>query len=394
MKKNVLLMVLLVAIAGVGQAYGADDIEALKKEIANQYDVILKMQLKLDQMGNGSSVSASKASALKFGGDFRYRHESIDTENGDRNDRNRIRARISMNAKINDETMFDIRIASGSEDPVSTNATLDGAFSSKSLWLDRAYLTWSPAAVPGLSTMAGKFGVPFVQVGGNQLIWDGDLNPEGLAASYRVDLMEGVNLFTSGGGFWADQRGAGNASAAVWGVQGGLKYTYEDLYVLGGASYFDYTHVENNGALYDGKFFGNTNDAGGFANDYNIVELFAECGTDALGLPLVGYGNYVFNTEADNEETGWMLGLNVNKLKDPGSWSLGYAYRDLEDDAVVGAFSDSDFIGGGTNGSGHLFSAGYQLAKNVAAGVTYLRNSVGEAETDYDRYQFDVMLKF
>jgi hypothetical protein len=73
---------------------------------------------------------------------------------------------------------------------------------------------------------------------------------------------------------------------------------------------------------------------------------------------------------------------------------LGYNYRDLEADAVVGAFSDSDFIGGGTDGKGHMFTAGYAISKNFTTGITYFSNEKGQQETDYDRLQIDFKLKF
>ena len=48
-----------------------------------------------------------------------------------------------------------------------------------------------------------------------------------------------------------------------------------------------------------------------------------------------------------------MAGATLGKAKDKGSWQFDYNYRDLEADAVVGAFSDSDFAGGGTGAEGH-----------------------------------------
>jgi hypothetical protein len=49
----------------------------------------------------------------------------------------------------------------------------------------------------------------------------------------------------------------------------------------------------------------------------------------------------------------------VNKAKKQGSWNFRYNYREIEADAVLGTFSDSDFIGGGTDGKGHELNFGY-----------------------------------
>jgi hypothetical protein len=53
--------------------------------------------------------------------------------------RERIRCPLSATGKVNDNTDVNVRLATGSADPVSTNQTLDGGFTSKALWVDHAY---------------------------------------------------------------------------------------------------------------------------------------------------------------------------------------------------------------------------------------------------------------
>ncbi len=104
------------------------------------------------------------ASKIGLSGDFRYRYEFIDDDSaaGDRH-RNRIRARIGLDAKVNDEWSLGFRIATAttdssgtSGDPVSTNPTLDEAFSKKSIWLDLAYLNYHPGWLKGFNITAAK----------------------------------------------------------------------------------------------------------------------------------------------------------------------------------------------------------------------------------------------
>jgi hypothetical protein len=73
-----------------------------------------------------------------------------------------------------------------------------------------------------------------------------------------------------------------------------------------------------------------------------------------------------------------------------------YDYRDLQADAVVGQFNDSDFVGGGTGGKGHRFNLVYQLAKNVQASLTTYLSTITRTATDvdYNRLQADVVVKF
>ncbi len=53
---------------------------------------------------------------------------------------------------------------------------------------------------------------------------------------------------------------------------------------------------------------------------------------------------------------------------------FSYNYRNLESDAVVGAFTDSDFKGGGTDGSGPEISVSYPFAKKIKLSVTHFFN--------------------
>ena len=69
--------------------------------------------------------------------------------------RNRIRARLGLGAKVNDEWDLGFRLATGhgevSGDPVSTNQTLDEAFSKKPIWLDQAFFGYHPQWFKGFN---------------------------------------------------------------------------------------------------------------------------------------------------------------------------------------------------------------------------------------------------
>ena len=73
-----------------------------------------------------------------------------------------------------------------------------------------------------------------------------------------------------------------------------------------------------------------------------------------------------------------------------------YNYRDLEADAVLGVFTDSDFIDGGTDGRGHEFGFDYQIVKGVKTGATYFDNQrrLSLGAKDYQRLQLDLVFDF
>jgi hypothetical protein len=164
-----------------------------------------------------------------------------------------------------------------------------------------------------------------------------------------------------------------------------------------GAGYFDYTNLQGRQDVY-GILAGNTTGAGNtWASDYSLVEVFAEYTTKIFNKPFAVFADWVNNVDAaTSQDTGWLLGATINKAKDPGSWQFGYDYRDLEADAVVGAFTDSDFIGGGTGGQGHHFAFVYQVAKHVQAGMSYFLDTIDQTgpDLDYSRVQADLVLKF
>ncbi|MFA5238760.1 MAG: putative porin, partial [Phycisphaerae bacterium] len=368
MKKKAVLAIWMLTMVFAGAAR-ADDVSELKNQLVEQQKLLLQMQQRIEQLEATQKVQEQQVDEkiskavenkqievlpdnlkwvenVKFNGDLRYRHESIDSQaNGDwraGRTRHRIRARLGMDAKINDDWDATLRIASGSADPVSTNQTLEDGFSSKSIWLDLAYFTWHPSSIKGLNVYGGKMKNPFYKAGGNQLIWDDDLNPEGIAASYEIPFGKADKLYINGGGFWVNETSAG-ADTTLWGAQSYLKHTFENKnYMLGGVSYFAYSSIKGHGDLQNTwastshSFFGNTSSGGTFASGFDIFEAFGEYGFTIADKPAALYGSYVKNVAAS--DTGWLIGGRFNKAKAPGTWEVNYNYRDLQADAVLGAF--------------------------------------------------------
>lgn len=427
-------LVLLAATVCLGvltnAALAADELDALRQQLQDQYKAITEMQAKLVQLEQAEASQDEKIAAIKPGemkipetlkwaekiklyGDFRYRHAMLDEENsGDWKDgrtRHQIRARVGLTATVNDEFNFDFRIATGNDSsPTGANFGLgdsssdDDSFSDMEAWLDRAYLTYKPKAVEGLSVLAGKMVNPFYQVGKNELIWDNDLNPEGVAAQYNLKFNEQTSMFANAAGFWVAENKE-DADISLWGLQGGLTHKVNETDTLtAGAGYFDYGNLDGQEALYftssgSPTSRGNTvNGSKEYIYDYNLFELFTEYGTQVGGLPLAFFGDYIMNTDdVDNEDTGWLVGTLLNKCKDPGSWELGYEYRDTDTDCTLAAFNDSDFGSWGTDNKGHKISLYYQLAKNVQTGVTYRMGEKKNAtEDEFNLLQLDMILKF
>jgi hypothetical protein len=166
-----------------------------------------------------------------------------------------------------------------------------------------------------------------------------------------------------------------------------------------GGSFFKYANAAGYSPFFDDEdSMGNTiDDDGHYAYDYELLEIFVEAKQQFDNIPVTIMGDFVTNSSADSLNTGWLVGIRAGKAKKPGTWDVRYIYREVEKDAVVGMFTDSDFRGGGTDAKGHEIGGGYQIAKNMKFNVSYFINSIGLEEdesTDFDRLQIDLQLKF
>jgi hypothetical protein len=118
--------------------------------------------------------------------------------------RERLRARLGVDADLGDGFTTGIRIATGSDSsPVSTNQTLGGSngdFSKYQLWLDRAYIRYDRNVADnwGVSAVTGRFANPFFST---DLIWNNDLNFDGVAISGHYSPLPGLTPFLTIGAF-------------------------------------------------------------------------------------------------------------------------------------------------------------------------------------------------
>ena len=343
--------------------------------------------------------AANWTETIKLKGDFRYRYENIDEEGKDDRDRNRIRARAHLEATLPDDVKVGLGVASGGDDPVSTNQTLGGGGSTKDLRLDLAYADWQ--AMEGLNLIGGKYKNIWYRPGKNGLMFDGDYNPEGVGLTYRKDWF-----FTNLGGTWLESDTKGANDSYSWGGQLGFRGEVAGAKVVAGAGYYNFD-TEGNQVFHGDvdDFFGNsfacsdpTNlDSCVYTIDYNIVQAFADISMNVADMPVNLFVDYVVNDDADDNDTGYDVGLKIGKTTAARSWQLGYTYQDLEADAVLGLLADSDFAGGGTDGKGHVFKGKYAVNKKWTIGMTYFLTETGEAygnKHDYDRIMIDTQFKY
>jgi len=129
---------------------------------------------------------------------------------------------------------------------------------------------------------------------------------------------------------------------------------------------------------------------------FKLYEGFGQLDVGGLPLPLSIYGQYVNNKDASNDQDSALLAGIKTKIY---GFAVDYNYRDVQRNAVVGAFTDSDFANGFTGSRGSKLKVSYELDKNFNLGATYfMANSdftnANLKDSDINTLQLDAEAKF
>ncbi len=368
------------------------------------------------------------ADSITMKGDVRYRTETRQDHkaNADHNanvEYDRLRARFGLEAKLNDNVKAVVRLTtdgSGSGgsgvggDSQSGNQDLNNGASKKPIFLDLAYIDWNLFGEDSkeLHFLAGKMANPFLTMP-DDLIWDPDTTPEGLAVKGSMDL-DPVTLLGNAGYFIVNNRnkatGSKDNQISLYGAQGAarMEFTPEAALTVG-SSYYGFWNIQGSTASnFDlmakstgTSFYGNSLSANKFLYDYQIVEPFAQmdfyptvCGKV---LPVSVFGQLCENVAITHKNQGYMGGIALGKAKNPQTWEIGCSYARLQKDATLGMWTDSDRWGGGTDGSGYKPYVKYMILKNLMGSVTFFDDRKGVSGSDgtgYERWQFDLTASF
>ncbi|MDB2705553.1 putative porin [Pseudomonadota bacterium] len=335
----------------------------------------VKMSAEKADKNTSTLKKLSWAEKIKIKGDTRFRYENRVTEDQQDTDRLRIRARVGVYAQVNDDVKAGMRFVSTSNDATSTNETLDDNFESSNLGWDLAYIDWAPSALGGDSRFIfGKMKKPWQKV--NDLIWDGDTNPEGVAYAGKFK-MSGFTLLPSVGYYALGDDTNGGSSI------------FEDSHLVHAQLAAKIGKIAKVGISYYGFESQEGEEPGGsdVQNEEQLTEIFGE--SKIPGTPFKVYGSFV--TNSNNNATGDDNAFSLGTSAKFGNLKAGYEYRDTGEDAINYNFDNSDFQDGS---KGHILKAGYKIDKNFSLGSTYFiteRNSDGR---DRERFQLDLKANF
>ncbi|MDP8212115.1 MAG: putative porin [Candidatus Zapsychrus exili] len=336
----------------------------------------------------------------KLKGDLRLRHQWSKKDGAEDRNRGRYRFRLGLESNVADNFKVAAGLSTGGTDPRSTNQTMTNNFETADIRMDYAYAQYQPKS--WATIYGGKFTRKPVLWQTGDLLWDGDINPEGVAVALTRSASDDVNLFLNTGVFVLDESSSDTSDPVMYYAQPGMKWDMGDGMSLKMAvALYGFNSLKGKGNLDHSAGTNSLDAAGNLMYDYNTINPEIEL---SIKEPLGGlvpyaamFGQYVHNPNPANEGDGYLAGIKfgAKKVKKSGQWQAKYMYRRLEKDAWIDAYPDSDSYGGETGIKGHEVVFTYGLAKNVTLGLDYyyMENITGPTIGE-NIVQTDVEFKF
>ncbi len=332
-------------------------------------------------------------------------------------DRSRMRGafRFTFNADLGGDFRAFARVTTGDIiNPLSRNQTLGRFGQTWQTQIDRGYIDWQPEP-DGVLAQQAQFGRIFKPWPGTDLVWDNDLGFEGvyygLSAAFDDERRDALKLglgyfainevdFTTDDGYLATADLLGRIG---WGDSSSLYlsaayYHYENITGIRNAPESELTdftapiRLRRGNTLFDIRNdLDPTTNLFALAPEFQMVNVVAGFETRfPSGMPFSFTADYVSNVGYDRDDILARTGQDVRERNDgyaaylqfgrmepqeKGEWSLRLGYRYLQRDAVIDAFTDSNFGGGATDTQGYVVRGRFGLTENVWLDARWLSSS-------------------
>lgn len=353
-------------------------IEALQQLVIEQQERIEALESKLGETDlfeaetkkqkTPAVVLSSHIDHLKIKGDFliRYGRREHDEPNGPQDNRDRLRSRLRVGAFWqNSEENWEIGLGFGGSFSTWSN---DDYFGKDEL---KVYLAYVSHRWREFIFTAGQQPNPFTW---SWLFWEGNIRPIGFTAQYGKDNGLYATLGTYAARYYVSDISTNEADTAMLSI-GQLGYKGE-------INQMQY-NVAASCQIHDGVLEKNYLPATVSPDyEFNIGDIFAMVSVPIAEAKIgiygqvwknfgaegtVGQGVLAGNLDPEEENVGWILGLEnkINKFK------MGYSYASIEADSLFGELKDQDFGDGlsNTDIKGHRISFSYNMKPNWSAGI-------------------------
>ena len=374
--------------------------EEVKKEIAQQRHRTLPMWIQ----------------AMKLRGDVRLRYQFNDNGNKPQTQhRGRYRLRFFADSKVNEKVYMGFGFASGnSADPRSTNQTFTDNNGKKNLYIDYVFTEYNYS--DNLAFTAGRTKNPLWLT--SDLLWDSDVNLEGLSARLTWPYSYDWQLFANAGLVILNESSSVAGDPHMVYAQPGISWRGPEgkFDMKAGAAFYGFNHVKGAAALAHRPSAAdyqqaNTLVSSKYKYDYDAVAPEFELNWnifDPVPVPLLGsvgynvtyagvFGSAVKALSHSGNAAGWIAGVKLGqrKVEDAGQWQLRGSYRRLEGDAWLDNYPDSDFYGGATDAKGYEAGLTLGLMRAFALDFDYYQTEPVNGSFKKEKlFQADVYLKF
>jgi len=323
------------------------------------------------------STTATWPDKLRLSGDFRSRYEGFYKTSRPTRNRTRLRLRLRIDSEINNDTRFQLQVASGDPGtPASTNQTFKGFFQPKPFNLDRAFVAYNPRAAEAVTLGIGKFPTPVMRT---QMTFDDDLNFEGGWEQFSWKPQENVAIDLVALQTAVNEVSRG-ADAYMLGGYGAASFTFgSNSLQLSAANYIwrnadqivaaqasgDLTSILTNRVIRNADGI-----ATNFASEFNVVDIIAEAtlNTPNPDYPLRLLIDYAVNTKATTDRKGFWIEAGYGDPGPVGSWGATYTSGWIEQDVTPSAFVFSDMPG--TNIRLNMIETSYIVKAGLSLDVT------------------------
>ncbi len=390
-----------------------------------------------------SEYAATPGGMLHFGsdalksvtlyGDARLRYEwragsLVGSNQRQDRDRYRYRLRFGIKGDMAENTFFGIRLETANNGR-STNATfgdhvgtsgantLWGKGTSDAIYVGQIYLGWK--ATDWLTLVAGRQANPYYST---SMVWDGDLNPEGLSEQMNYKVNDSVSLFGNFGQWLYDDTtdnsltGQSRTDSFMLAEQVGVNWKVaKDVAFKVGPTLYTYSGTGNSDL---GTYM--TPNTTQYIGHLMVLDVPAELDWKMLGQPFKVFGDFATNLDASSragafndpthgdEGYAYQVGLGVGSAKKAGSWEAKGFYQSVDAYALDINMVDSDLFDGRVNMNGFVLQGTYAFTDAISGSITYanashLNNAIptyGSGDisasnlTDYQLVQLDLNWRF
>ncbi|MGE3757935.1 MAG: putative porin [Pseudobdellovibrionaceae bacterium] len=337
-----------------------------------------------------------------FFGEFRYRQQEETQQPKETRRMQRFQARFGFNTQVEENLQFTFRLMTGSSASSGNQTAGDEkapGMPRRSIGLDQAFIDYKALEVWNL--YLGKMPPPFTFAGKNQMLLDRDMTLEGVGTKVTIPTTNSLNIFVQGGSFWIRENydsafGDDQTDNMFNAGQLGLQWKPADWTVAAGLGSFAFISLRDSpptNLTAGGGANGNTLDINGnYPTNFDIQQVFLEVKKKFGSFDTAVFAETLVNEDAKTLNKAKAFGLQTGYK----NWSFAWVEQEVQKDAVVGLFTDSDFGGGQTSSKGTMMSLGYKFTKQVQAQYTIQKskNAIDSFPQKYDRTHIDLTVSF